>query len=111
MKKIFIAMTVISLGLSAGCATIETRDYPSLRIDLNKAPNCRCYPATLTDIGYIYIGSISLIYGADITDLPPRPQAAAIVPLRLIDLPFSIVTDTILLPSDLIRGPIHPIWH
>jgi len=86
-------------GITVGCGTFLGREYPSFRaID-----DCPFYPATVSDAYYIYGGVGQFELERPTSEFPSRAASCVIVPLAIIDLPISIVTDTILFPVDLIR--------
>jgi len=98
MKLILqITIAIASLSMASGCGTIAMRHYPSCQ-----SRHFPCYPACRYDALTIASGGIV-----------ERPAAdgyiysiygwMVLVPFHIIDLPISFVTDTILLPADLIR--------
>ena len=75
----------------SGCGTVLMREYPSLRAD-----EFPYYPATCYDVSNIAEGGAFYTTDRVIGWL-------VIVPIHVIDLPISLVTDTLLFPADYIR--------
>ncbi|MCK5845657.1 MAG: YceK/YidQ family lipoprotein [Victivallales bacterium] len=101
MKKIWkgIFLCYITSSLATGCATI-------CRNDIQGEGVRTVYPASITDI---YLFSMSFQkYDFLITShndpLALRiTERAIVIPISIIDLPISLITDTILLPYDIWR--------
>ena len=88
-------LAMAALLLNSGCATIAWRGQDHEN---------RLYPATTLDVG-LFKDPNALYIGPDENRPPPTPWAPGNYLFRLmciIDLPFSIVSDTILLPLDTI---------
>ena len=99
MKLILlITISIACLSMASGCGTIFMRQYPSCR-----SRNFDCYAATRYDAMIIAHGGGIWAYGDCNNGLGPIAGWLVIVPVHIIDLPISIVTDTILLPADFIR--------
>ena len=101
-------LTVIALtacqGLTLGCGTIVGRQYPSLRAE----PDTSYYPATWFDASLVVNGAAG--FSSRPSDRAgghiPHPAEGLIMVLTgILDLPVSLVTDTVLLPLDSVRVP------
>ena len=101
MKRIITlcVATILLIGIGSGCGTIMGRSYPSLRA----LPNCHFYPATVVDAASIFGATYQLFGDSQSSELPSRGRSIAILPLSILDLPISVVTDTVLLPFDFVR--------
>ncbi|AGF79467.1 putative periplasmic lipoprotein [Desulfocapsa sulfexigens DSM 10523] len=88
-----LALTLIlaTITLTSGCSTILERVTYS---EENRG-QLNYYPATQFDIFTIKSGGG--LYCS------PGPGTLIVVPLSIIDLPISLVTDTIMLPADIAR--------
>ena len=92
------------LAVAAGCGTIAGRHYPSLRSE----PPTSYYPATAVDAYFVVMGTASLFSSPSDRDgghIPPPAWGVMMIPFGILDLPISLITDTILLPLDLVRVP------
>ena len=105
MKRLFIVpAAVAAIGMITGCGTIGGRQYPSLRAEAGST----YYPATQIDAYMIRMGAAGLFSSNadhDTGEIPSRPYSLAMIPLSIIDLPVSLITDTVLLPADFARKP------
>lgn len=91
------------LVIAAGCGTIAGRQYPSLRAE-SSSPY---YPATRIDGYIIMMGTAGLTINDSRTgEIPSRAHGLVMIPLGILDLPISLVTDTVLFPLDLARWPM-----
>ena len=80
------------LGVIPGCATVLVRDYPSCK----PQGMASVYPASSLDAFCVVTGGGNL-------ECKMGPMGYLVLsPLWLLDFPVSLVTDTVLLPSDLI---------
>ena len=101
MKKILSLGIILGcLGLN-GCGTFLMRDYPSCRP--NQPELFSIYPATHYDGIIISQGGGIYSYGDCNNGLGPVLGWTVVVPIHIIDLPISLVTDTVLFPIDVIR--------
>jgi len=97
MKKNLTIIASLCLYLT-GCGTVAMREYPSC-----KAQEFSYYPGTLYDGLNIFEGG--QFYANELVDNKVGRITTGwfvVVPLHIVDLPVSIVTDTLLLPRDLI---------
>jgi uncharacterized protein YceK len=104
MKRTIQAVAAMAglAGLS-GCATIAGRQFPSLRAEPSSTSY---YPATVIDGYVLAMGTAGLTStDHDNGEIPSRVLGLVMIPLGVIDLPISLVTDTLLLPFDLARAP------
>ena len=103
MNRLFIAPAVIAaIGIISGCGTIGGRQYPSLRADMGSP----YYPATQLDTYMIRMGACGLFCSGadrDTGEIPALAYLLGMIPLSVIDLPVSLITDTVLLPADFAR--------
>lgn len=83
MKRLLLA-AVAACGLLAGCATWQVRVEGHVWQPI--------YPATCVDAGVV------ALYWTEFG----WPAGLMITPLALLDLPFSLVSDTVCLPYDLV---------
>jgi len=92
MKRlIVIILTGMIFGFSSGCSTVMVRNYPSCKSE----GMVSVYPATFWD-------GFCIITGGGDLEGHIKPEGYLILsPFWLIDLPFSLVTDTIFLPTDI----------
>lgn len=106
MKRAIPVTTAIAVAVMlAGCGTIAGRQYPSLRAE----PSSPYYPATIMDGYVILLGTAGLTSSGSRPDqIPSRTAGLVMIPLGVLDLPFSLVTDTLLLPADLVRQGRRP---
>ena len=105
MKRLFTTIAVIAaIGIITGCGTIGGRQYPSLRAEAGNT----YYPATQIDGYMIRMGTAGL-FSSDSDratgHIPSRMYSLAMIPFSIIDLPVSLITDTVLLPADFARKP------
>lgn len=98
MKRMSLVVSTLSLCCLCGCGTLITR-IPS-------EPSSVCYPATRYDSYIIGSGGGIYAYGDCDNGLGPVLGWSVVVPLHIVDLPISLVTDTILLPFDFKRSRI-----
>lgn len=99
MKHNMMLVLVVSIMALTGCGTLMSRQYPSCRPD----PNYPYYSATTWDVFTITTGGglfVCPIGGGHLPSYVPVMGWLVIVPLHVMDLPISLVTDTIFLPSD-----------
>lgn len=105
IKRISVVSLVVGIQIAlTGCATIMTREYPSLRLN-DSVDVTRCYPATVTDLMYVLMGCTFLLAGQGTSDTPGTAAALVMLPGGIIDLPVSLVTATVFLPVDIMRLP------
>lgn len=95
MKKKFLFFLPALFLLMSGCGTIIMRP--------KGAQNMGCYPAITYDLYNITSGGGIYAYGDCNNGLGPVAGWCLVVPLHIIDLPLSFVTDTIFLPFDIRR--------
>jgi len=88
-----VALAGILAMLAAGCSTVIVRDYPSCRSEGFTS----VYPATAFDGFCIITG------GGNLEGKVSPAGYLLLSPFWLLDLPVSLVTDTVFLPSDLYR--------
>jgi uncharacterized protein YceK len=112
MKIIGMALPMLILMLNSGCATILVRssqiqDRLWSPLQVSDGGSDRIYPATQIDAVVMYEAGV---LGKDLIGGRPTPAGELIiyVTLSLLDLPFSVVFDTILLPLDLIGWVVEP---
>jgi uncharacterized protein YceK len=87
----------LCLALTPGCSSLQVREFPSCRNGLAKK-GVPVYPSTVADaVGVIHGGHFFGDYG-DLSDY------LIWSPVFLLDLPFSIMADTLLLPVDIYRN-------
>jgi uncharacterized protein YceK len=93
MKRNVAKMLVVTLllGVLSGCATVMVRDFPSCRPQRATS----LYPATSVDATCIVTG------GGNLEGDTSLLGYIVLSPFWILDLPVSLVTDTILLPNDL----------
>ena len=96
MKAFHIAIGLVAILSLTGCGTLVTRVGGGGRADY--------YPATIADVSIISSGGGIYAYGDCNNGFGPVVGWLVVVPLHLIDLPISIVIDTICLPYDAIRA-------
>ena len=105
MDRLFIVpAAVAAIGMITGCGTIGGRQYPSLRAEAGST----YYPATQLDAYMIRMGSAGIFSSdtdRDTGHIPSRLHSLAMIPLSILDLPISLITDTVLLPADFARKP------
>lgn len=105
MKRAIQGVTVTALfAMAAGCGTIAGRQYPSLRPE----PSTSYYPATAIDAYLVAMGTAGLFSSPSDRSgghIPSPVLGIVMIPFGVVDLPISLVTDTILLPLDLARVP------
>ena len=105
MNRLFIVpAAVAAIGMITGCGTIGGRQYPSLRAEAGST----YYPATLLDTYMIQMGVGGLFSSEaerNTGEIPSRSYSLAMIPLSILDLPISLITDTVLLPADFARKP------
>jgi uncharacterized protein YceK len=110
MKQIVqISLIIITIVTMPGCATIMSREYPSLRLTPGAALP-PCYPATVTDLYFIFAGFSFLLSGEGTSDTPSSAVSLLMIPGGVLDLPLSLVSDTILFPLDFKRRPPKKDW-
>jgi len=97
MKTIIQAIVMIlAVALCSGCATYVVRNYPA---DAPKG----VYPATCSDVTgtvHYWQNRLSLFW----SDAPSNPNVVEklfFTLFAMVDLPISVVTDTVMLPVDL----------
>lgn len=94
MNRLAIVAVAIGIAICApGCATVATRHPKCGMAETRPA----LYPATLADV-WIMVGNDPLSAGAS-----KRAPTMLFFFAGLIDLPFSLLTDTVCLPYDLWR--------
>ena len=105
MNRLFtVPAAIAAIGMITGCGTIGGRQYPSLRAEAGST----YYPATLLDTYMIQMGVGGLFSSEadrNTGEIPSRPYSLAMIPLSILDLPISLITDTVLLPADFARKP------
>jgi uncharacterized protein YceK len=81
------------LAIQAGCASwlVRAEGVYSSRTEL--------YPATAIDVATVY-HSVTLPFNPHATD-PQEGLVYLFLPAAIVDLPFALVVDTVLLPHDL----------
>ena len=96
MKRIMqnTALLALFLQLLSGCATVIVRDYPSCKAN---GPTS-VYPATVFDGCCIVTG------GGNLEGKIHPAGYLLLSPFWLLDLPLSLVADTVLFPCDLYRS-------
>jgi len=97
MKNILLAAMVLLTCCLCGCGTLITR-IPS-------APST-CYPATRYDGYIIASGGGIYAYGDCDNGMGSILGWSVVVPLHIVDLPISLITDTLLLPFDFRRSSV-----
>ena len=105
MKLLFTALAATAfIAILTGCGTIGGRQYPSLRA----YPATSYYPATAFDADLVILGKAGLFSSPSDRDgghIPSPAIGILAIIAGALDLPISLVTDTILLPLDLARVP------
>jgi uncharacterized protein YceK len=98
MKKLFSVMSLVGIALLlSGCSTVIMRANPENRGQLNY------YPATRYDAFTIGTGGGMYSRGDCDNGVGPVVGWLMVVPLHIVDLPISLVTDTVMLPFDMRR--------
>ena len=102
MKRLFTLAAIVGCLFLNGCGTILMRDYPSCRPTPDDIFSY--YPATHYDGIIITEGGGIYSYGDCNNGLGPVLGWTVVVPIHIIDLPISLVTDTVLLLLDMIHN-------
>ena len=99
MKKIIVVIVLFSVAvLNTSCASTITR----IMMDENESSALGTYKSTKFDL--ILIGGFFYgVFGSDVESEARvfAPLIIPLVPIGIADLPISLVTDTLFLPSDL----------
>jgi uncharacterized protein YceK len=99
MKKILLLVCLAGfVGTTSGCSTIAVRCTPS-----EARRGMPVYCATLIDAGTIFTGGGFYAYGDCNNGLGKIFGFCVAVPLSIVDLPISLVSDTLFLQCDLYR--------
>jgi uncharacterized protein YceK len=94
MRMIGCLAAIVCCFLGSGCGTIFTRATS----EFDELP-LRCYRATQYDVGMICEGGGIWAYGDCDNGIGTIPA----VSLHVLDVPISLVTDTLFLPFDVFR--------